>query len=78
MHLFRRDDQERIAALDVGVPAQDFSPVTILDPFDNQQLTVYQQNPATLGQDRYLLTNPPGLNERSMDLWPKRGPRGTA
>ena len=66
MHLFRRDDQERIAALDVGVPAQDFSPVTILDPFDNQQLTVYQQNPATLGQDRYLLTNPPGLNERSM------------
>ncbi len=66
MHLFRRDDKDRLAAMDVGVPLQAFSPVIITDPFDNQALTVYQQNAATLGQDRYLLTNPPGLSERSM------------
>jgi hypothetical protein len=69
IYLFRRDDKNRIAAIDTGVPAQAFTPVSILDPgpdglpgtFDDQHLTVYAQNPATLGQDRYLLTNPPGL-----------------
>jgi len=69
VYLFRRDDKNRIAAIDTGVPAQAFTPVSILDPgpdglpgtFDDQRLTVYAQNPATLGQDRYLLTNPPGL-----------------
>ncbi|HUI82315.1 MAG TPA: hypothetical protein VLY24_30540 [Bryobacteraceae bacterium] len=73
MHLFRRDDENRIAALDVGVPPQDFTPVAIHDPgpdglagtSDDQTLTVYQQSPGTLGQDRYLLTNPSGLNERT-------------
>ena len=67
--LFRRDGRNRIAAIDTGVPAQAFTPVSILDPgpdgiprtFDDQQLTVYAQDPATLGQDRYLLTNPGGL-----------------
>jgi len=56
-----------------GVPPSAFSPVSILDPgpdgipgtFDDQQFTVYQQNPATFGQDHYLLTNPPGL--RTLD-----------
>jgi hypothetical protein len=69
IHLFRRDDKNRIAAIDTGVPSQAFTPVSILDPgpdgiqgtFDDQRLTVYSQNPATLGQDRYLLTNPAGL-----------------
>jgi hypothetical protein len=69
IHLFRVDEKDRIAALDVGVPSQDYSPVSIVDPgpdgitgtFDDRQLTVYAQNPATLGQDRYLLTNPAGL-----------------
>ena len=50
-----------------------FSPVSILDPgpdgipgtFDDQHLTVYQQNPATLGQDHYSLTNPSDL--RNLD-----------
>jgi hypothetical protein len=71
--LFRRDDKRRIAAENTGVPPSAFSPVSILDSgpdgipgtFDDQQLTVYQQNPATFGQDRYLLTNPPGL--RNLD-----------
>jgi hypothetical protein len=69
IQLFRRDDKNRIAAIDTGVPAQAFTPVSILDPgpdgipgtYDDRQLTVYAQNPATLGQDRYLLTNPAGL-----------------
>jgi hypothetical protein len=66
---FRRDEKSRIAGVDTGVPAADFTPVQILDPgpdgvpgdFDDQSLTVYSQQPASLGQDRYLLTNPPGL-----------------
>ena len=57
IHLFRRDDKNRIAAIDTGVPAQAFTPVSILDPgpdgipgtFDDQRLTVYAQNPATSG-----------------------------
>jgi hypothetical protein len=69
IRLVRRDDKNRIAAIDVGVSASAFTPVSILDPgpdgipgtFDDQRLTVYAQNPATLGQDRYLLTNPAGL-----------------
>jgi hypothetical protein len=67
--LFRRDDKRRIAAVDTGVPFSAFSPVAIVDPgpdgipgtFDDRLLTVYQQNPATFGQDHYLLTNPPNL-----------------
>jgi len=66
---FRRDDKHRLAAVNTGVPPSDFSPVSIIDPgsdgllgtFDDQTLTVYQQNPATFGQDRYLLTNPADL-----------------
>jgi hypothetical protein len=66
IHLFRVDTKDRIAALDVGVPSQDFSPVSVVDPGSNdQQLTVYAQNPATLGQDRYLLTNPAGLRTQN-------------
>jgi hypothetical protein len=73
MSLFRRDDKRRIAAVNTGVPPSAFSPVSILDPgpdgipgtFDDNQLIVYQQNPATFGQDHYLLTNPPGL--RNLD-----------
>jgi hypothetical protein len=69
IHLFRRDDKNRIAAIDTGVSAQAFTPVSIPDPgpdgtpgtFDDRSLTVYAQNPSTLGQDRYLLTNPRDL-----------------
>lgn len=71
VHLFRRDEQARIAAINAGVPAAAFTPVSIVDPgpdgiagtFDDQPLTVYEQSPSTFGQDRYLLTNPPGLRE---------------
>ena len=73
---FRRDDKDRLAAVNTGVPPSDFSPVSIIDPgsdgvlgtFDDQTVTVYQQNPATFGQDRYLLTNPPDLRTLNKGL----------
>lgn len=76
VQLFRRDDKDRLAVTDIGLPPQAFTPVTIVDPgpddlpgnFDNQLLTVYQQNPATFGQDRYLLTNPTGLRMLSAGM----------
>ncbi len=68
IRLFRRDEKQRLAAVNVGVPAQAFTPVNILDPCDGQQSTVFEQNPATFGQDRYLLTNPPGLREQNSGL----------
>jgi hypothetical protein len=69
IHLFRRDDKQRLAAINTGVPPQAFTPVTIADPgpdgiagtFDDGELVVYEQDPRTLGQDQYLLTNPAGL-----------------
>lgn len=81
IHLFRRDDRNRIAAIDTGVPAQAFTPVSILDPgpdgipgtLDDQRLTVYAQNPATLGQDRYMLTNPAGLRTLNTGLLAEAG-----
>jgi hypothetical protein len=68
IRFFRRDEKRRLAAIDTGVPAQAFTPLTILDPgpdgipgtFDDRPITVWAQNPATLGQDRYLLTNEAG------------------
>jgi hypothetical protein len=69
LELFRFDLKDRIAATDPGIPAQAFSPVPIVDPGpdgitgtrDDRGLMVYSQNPATFGQDRYLLGNPTGL-----------------
>jgi hypothetical protein len=69
VQLFRRDEKNRLAAVDTGLGANAFTPMSIPDPgpdglpgtFDDQRLTVYQQNPATLGQDHYVLTNPPRL-----------------
>jgi hypothetical protein len=69
--LLRRDEKDRMAAVNTGVTAADYYPVVITDPgpdfipgtFDDQSLVVYAQQPATLGHDEYLLTNPAGLRE---------------
>jgi len=69
VRLYRSDEKNRIAAIDTGVPFSAYSAQMIDDPgpdfipgtFDDRQITVYPQNPATFGQDHYLLTNPPGL-----------------
>ena len=65
LDLLRRDEKHRLAAVDTGVPASAYQPVVIQEPppFTGQSLTVYAQDPGTLGQDSYLLTNPPGLRD---------------
>jgi len=81
LQFFRRDDKQRLAVIDTGVPASAFTPITILDPgpdgmggtSDDQHLVVYEQNPATLGQDHYLLTNPPDLRSFSTGFIARAG-----
>jgi hypothetical protein len=81
VHLFRRDEKGRIAAVNTGLPLQAFAPVVIGDPgpdgipgtLDDQRLTVYAQAPAMLGQDRYVLTNPPGLRMQNTGLIAEAG-----
>jgi hypothetical protein len=76
VQLFRRDEKHRIVAIDTGLGANAFAAVPILDPgpdaipgtFDDRQLIVYQQNPATFGSDRYVLTNSPGLRTLNAGL----------
>jgi hypothetical protein len=66
---FRRTERNRIAAMNTGVPFSAYQPVTLVDPgpdgragtADDRTLTVYEQDPATFGQDHFLLTNPSGL-----------------
>jgi hypothetical protein len=71
VHLFRRDEKQRIVALDSGLGANAFTPVQVLDPgpdgipgtFDDRPLTVYEQNPATFGADHFTLMNSRDLRE---------------
>jgi hypothetical protein len=67
--VMNRQERRLIATLDTGVPFSAYSPVTIHDngndnvpgTSDDQDLTVWAQDPATLGKDSYLLTNPDGF-----------------
>jgi len=69
-HGFRRDQRRLVDTMNVGVPFSAYTPVPMLDigndnmpeTSDDQMLMVYNQDPHTLGHDRYLLTNPPGLD----------------
>jgi hypothetical protein len=66
---FRRTERDRIAAVNTGVPFSAYQPRQVLDPgpdgfagtADDRMLTVYEQDPATFGEDHFLLTNPAGL-----------------
>jgi hypothetical protein len=66
LRLFRRDDHRLIGIRNQGVPFSDYTPVQFLDPgndgipgtSDDQLLTLYDENPAALGRDFLLLTNP--------------------
>ena len=66
---FRRDQKRLIAPVNAGVPFSSYAPVTIFEPgddnlpgtSDDQKLVVFNQDPATLGRDQYVLANPPGL-----------------
>ncbi|MBZ5496895.1 MAG: carboxypeptidase regulatory-like domain-containing protein [Acidobacteriia bacterium] len=66
---FRRDQKRLIETVNVGVPFSSCTPVSVSDAgddnipgtSDDQTLTVLNQDPSTLGEDRYLLANPLGL-----------------
>ncbi len=63
--IYRRDN-DLWNTIDVGVPFSSYSPVETLDPGpdgvpgtgDDAMLTVYAQDPATIGQSQSLMTNP--------------------
>jgi hypothetical protein len=65
LRLFRRDDRRRLAAVNRGVPSASYRSRSYLDPggdfvpgsFDDQILEIWEQDPRTFGQDRFLLTN---------------------
>jgi hypothetical protein len=65
IRLFRRDAKEIIAAPNRGVPFSSYRRVSHADSgadfqpgtFDDQLLSVYEQDPKTFGADRFFLTN---------------------
>lgn len=78
---FYRETRNLVETINTGVPLDAYSPYPIYDPGDNRipgdhddlYLTVFNQNPETLGRDFFLLTNPeePGprvTRYRGLDL----------
>ncbi len=71
-NLIYRKDIDLAATIDAGVPFDRYTPVDIVDPGpdgatgtgDDGMLTVFSQDPDTIGLSRNLLTNPTG-NERT-------------
>ncbi len=64
---YYRETKHLVETLNIGVPpGSSYDPVTITDPGDNfipgdhddLSFVVYDQRPATLGRDAFLLTNP--------------------
>lgn len=75
LRLFRRDEKDRVAALNVGVPFAAYRGRAVVDPgpdfvagtVDDAPLVVWEQDPATFGQDRFELGNP-GLRTMNKGL----------
>jgi hypothetical protein len=69
--LMHRYERRLVETTNIGVPTSAYTPVTILDrggddkagTFDDQLITVYSQDPSTLGKDFYQLTNPPDFRD---------------
>ncbi len=65
----QRYEQRLVGLTDPGVPFSSYTPVTIHDngadgipgTADDQNIVVWNQSPATLGKDAYVLTNPSGF-----------------
>jgi len=73
-----RRDTDLIHTMQVGIPDSAYSPVQALDPGpdgvaatgDDRPITVYAQNPATFGQERFVEVNPSKFakdNDRTYD-----------
>jgi hypothetical protein len=69
VRFFRRDDHHLIAVTNAGVPFSSYVPTSVIDPgndgipgtTDDQSLTLFNRKPSALGQDFFVLTNPPGF-----------------
>jgi len=67
---YRRREHNLHSLINKGVPFSAYSPVQVFDPGidgivgtnDDMFVTAFNQDASTLGQDRYLLTNPDGMN----------------
>lgn len=65
---YQRDEHRLLETVNVGIPFSSYTPVEIFDlgdderpeTGDEQTLIVFNQDPSTFGQDRYLLENPSG------------------
>ncbi|MGH9591663.1 MAG: hypothetical protein ACRD5L_01130, partial [Bryobacteraceae bacterium] len=81
IRVFERTDKDRIAAVNTGVPFGSYTPRQIVDPgpdgvagtADDRTITVYEQNPATFGQDFFTLTNPAGLKMQQRGMLAEGG-----
>ena len=66
-----RDERRLVESVNVGVPADRYQVITVLDPGgdivgpqDDQLLPIYVRDPSTYGADLLLLTNPDGHESR--------------
>jgi len=79
VRLIQREERKLVKSINVGVPQSAYTPVNIEDAgddsvqgtSDDRILTVYNQDPATLGKDRFLLTNADGEKSsyRGLESW---------
>lgn len=68
VRFFRRDDRHLVAIVNSGVPFSSYDPTIEVDPgddgipgtFDDRLLTLFNRKPLALGQDFFVLSNPPG------------------
>jgi hypothetical protein len=68
VRFFRRDDHHLIAVINSGVPFSSYVPTLVIDPgndgiqgtADDQSLTLFNRKLSALGNDYFVLTNPPG------------------
>ncbi|MCU0242411.1 MAG: TonB-dependent receptor [Vicinamibacteria bacterium] len=72
---FDRRERNPVAPVNIGVPATSYAVRLIPDPSgdilgaqDDQLLPVYDRDPRTFGQDRYLLTNVPDESVRHQSV----------
>jgi hypothetical protein len=73
---FQRETRNLVATINTGVQASDYTPLTIEDDgddripgsYDDLTFTVYNQNPGSLGNDFYFLSNPGGRVSRYVGL----------
>ncbi len=73
---FHRSEHRLISLVNEGVPFSSYTPVRVADPgpdgevgtADDGFITVFNQKLETLGQDRYLLTNPDGFSAYAQGL----------